>query len=115
MEPMNILVISTNPDLLEVVLRLINQRSGWNGVGVDNPDDALEMFRHGDYRIVLFGVGFDAATERTLAGEMAGIDPEVIMIQHYGGGSGLLYNEIQAALDQGRTGVMIDDAHQSPA
>ena len=108
---LNILVISTNPDLLTVLLRLVNQHEGWNGVGVDTPELARESFKYGYFQVVLFDVGFTDDIDKQLAKEFGEQKPDILMIQHYGGGSGLLYNEIQYALSKGERGVLLDAPH----
>jgi hypothetical protein len=49
--------------------------------------------------IVLLSNGIDAGSENKLRNYFSARNPCVIIIQHYGGGSGLLKNEILQALD----------------
>lgn len=93
------LVLSTRDDLLEVMLRLIRNHEGWTAEGATSPDEARQKFAAGEYDIFLLNAGIEAATEAALEAEFKAQQPGLIVIQHYGGGSGLLYNEVQAALD----------------
>jgi hypothetical protein len=50
------------------------------------------------YRIVLIGAGFSVQEEEGLRQRLAAMDPTVVVTRHYGGGSGLLENEILSIL-----------------
>lgn len=100
MENLEILVISTNPELMEVILRLVNNKEGWTGTGAESIEKSKEIFTATPkFDIVLFDVGVSEAEEKELTEIFKAQKPEVITIRHYGGGSGLLYNEVQAALE----------------
>ena len=102
MENLEILVISTNPELMEVILRLVNNKEGWTGTGTgaESIEKSKEIFTASPkFDIVLFDVGVSEAEEKELTAIFKTQNSEVIAIRHYGGGSGLLYNEVQAALE----------------
>lgn len=99
MNNLNILVISINPDLLEVILRLVNNRETWKGTGAESIEQSKEKFQEDNFDIVLYDVGVTEDNEKELTQFFKNLKPDVITIKHYGGGSGLLYNEIQAALE----------------
>ena len=44
MNKVEILVIGRNPQIMETVLRLINQNENWNAVGALADEDAIELF-----------------------------------------------------------------------
>jgi len=50
------------------------------------------------FDLVLLGVGVDENAGKQMMEFCQAADPEIICIRHYGGGSGLLYSEIQHAL-----------------
>jgi hypothetical protein len=99
-QTLNILVIGTDPEILKVVLRLLNeyQQAHYHAVGTTDPDLARELFSNGDIDLVLITNGIDPTVDASLREEFLGRRPEVRILQHYGGGSGLLFAEIAQAL-----------------
>ncbi|TDE10210.1 response regulator receiver protein [Dyadobacter psychrotolerans] len=94
----NILVLADHPEILATILRLINKNELWNGVGAASATDALSVFQENVFDLVLLGVGVDDQTELVLRSSFTSTNPDMICIRHFGGGSGLLYSEIQHAL-----------------
>ncbi len=100
MRKIEMLVIGRHPQIMETVFRLINQNENWNAVGALTDEDAVEKFQQHTFQLVLLGVGIEEASERKLRSLFTFQDPGISIIQHYGGGSGLLSNEIMEALDK---------------
>ena len=100
MRKIEILVIGRHPQIMETVLRLINQNENWDAVGSLTDEEAIEKFHQHSFQLVLLSNGIEEASERKLRSLFSFQDPELIIIQHYGGGSGLLSNEIMEALDK---------------
>jgi len=94
----NILVIGRHPQILETVLRLINTQQAWKAIGALTDNEAVEKFERDNFDLVLIGGGVEEESERSFKNEFEKINPQIKMIRHYGGGSGLLFNEIQEAL-----------------
>ena len=99
METTNILYIGRHSEILETVIRLINANENWNGVGVMNDAEAKEIFLRKDFSIVLLGSGIQEENEAELCAFFKNINPNISIVQHYGGGSGLLKSEILLALE----------------
>ncbi|KGO91669.1 hypothetical protein [Flavobacterium subsaxonicum] len=99
----NILYIGRHAEILETVVRLINKNDSWNGIGVSKDSQAMELFIKHPFDIVLLGCGIDEEDENKLRTFFTLNNPSVKIVQHYGGGSGLLYNEITTALTGGTT------------
>jgi uncharacterized protein related to proFAR isomerase len=95
----NILVISRHPEILGVVVRLINQQPDWNAIGTCVDQEALQIFQQENIALVLLGNGILPEEEEKLRAELLAINPAVLIIQHYGGGSGLLVCEIRQAFE----------------
>lgn len=100
MNKTEILVIGRHPQIQETVLRLINQNENWNATGALEDEEAIELFQRHTYDLVLLGGGVENESEKKLRSLFTYQDPEIIIIQHFGGGSGLLSNEITAALEK---------------
>lgn len=95
-----ILYIGRHAEILETVLRLINAREDWFGLGAETDAEAIELFSKHDFNIVLLGCGLEPESEAHLTRLFREMKPEVAIVPHYGGGSGLLQNEILSALAQ---------------
>ena len=98
--PLNILVIGKDPEILTVVLRLLNdyKEANYNAVGTTDPYQARTLFADSTIDLVLITNGIDATLDASLREEFLGRRPEVRILQHFGGGSGLLFAEIAQAL-----------------
>lgn len=95
---MQILVIGRNREINETVVRLINAQPGWFATGCLSDEDAIDTFANHNFHLVLIGGGVDPASERDLRTRFITKNPSVKIIQHFGGGSGLLFSEIQEAI-----------------
>ena len=98
MDKINILVLANHSEILGTIIRLINKNEPWNGVGVTSADEAVAIFQLNKFDLVLLGVGVDDVTEHELLRAFKERNPDIICIRHFGGGSGLLFSEIQHAL-----------------
>ena len=99
METINILYIGRHLEILATVVRLINSNENWNGVGVMNDDEAKEIFCQKEFSLVLLGSGIQEESEAELCAFFKNKNPNISIVQHYGGGSGLLKSEILVALE----------------
>lgn len=95
---LNILVMGRHPQILETILRLINAQPDWHAIGVLTDNEAIEKFRENNFDLVLIGGGVEEESELKLKVEFEKVNPQIKIIPHYGGGSGLLFNEINEAL-----------------
>ena len=92
--PLDILVVGREKTILEVVERLINSHEGWKATVAASEDAAVEAFERRCFPIVLVCAGLSAKEEETLRQRLVSKDAKTVVIRHYGGGSGLLENEI---------------------
>ena len=93
-----ILVIGTNQPILETVLRLLNANEAWNATGVNTVEEVLQAFAVKEYQVLLLGAGLSPQDEALLGNKVKEMLPDIHVIAHYGGGSGLLFAEIYLAL-----------------
>ena len=100
MSKIEILAVGRNEEILPIVLRLINNNPEWNGIGAATDEDAIEKFHQHRFDIVLLTNGITDEEEAKMKKIFTHQDKNIIVIQHYGGGSGLLSNEILFALDK---------------
>ena len=85
-------------------MRLINNHENWNATGTLVDEDALLLFTKSSYDLVLLGGGVDQKSETWIRKNFLEHNPEIKIILHWGGGSGLLENEIRSALDNNKEG-----------
>jgi hypothetical protein len=105
MPEVNMLVIGRHKEIMQTVLRLINQNPAYNASGATTNDEAVALFRSGDFQLIILGGGVDRTSEAFFRKTFAEIKPGIKIIQHFGGGSGLLENEIRAALENNADGI----------
>ena len=98
MQNLNILVLSANAEILKVILRILNKRENWNADGLDNFDNVLEKYQEKNFDVVIYDVGITAEKGAELHTEFQKSNADVKTIWHYGGGSGLLFNEIKSSI-----------------
>ncbi len=65
----------------------------------------MQVFSSRHFDIVLLCNGINEASEQQLRSYFKSMQPAVIIIHHYGGGSGLLSNEIIESLSPGPSPV----------
>ena len=93
-----ILVVGTHDQILATVLRLLNTNSSWSATGVSGVDEAIAVCKRKAYQVLLIGAGLQDREEKELTAHILETYPEIHVIPHYGGGSGLLFAEIYLAL-----------------
>lgn len=93
-----ILYIGRHSEIMEIVVRLINANENWEGIGAKTDEEAMRIFQKENIDIVLLGSGIDEESEAMLDIFFRKVNSKIIIIQHYGGGSGLLKSEILLAL-----------------
>jgi len=98
MNKINILTIGRHPEILQTVVRLVNNNPDWQCTGALTDEEALAAFTSTPFKLVLLGGGIEPESELTLCAAFKAHDPEIKIVQHYGGGSGLLFAEIYQAL-----------------
>lgn len=95
----HILYIGLNSEINPVMLRLLNSQDEWDGVVADSCDEATCLFQKQQFDLVLLGNGLTTTEEAQLRQQFSLQQPNIVVVEHYGGGSGLLAGEIRQALD----------------
>ena len=104
MQKIQILVICHHEEILQTILRLINNSERWEAVGTADDEKAVELFHQHPFDLILLGSGISEEAEKKLRKIFTHQNPQIKIIQHFGGGSGLLSNEIEAALADNSNG-----------
>ena len=98
MKKVEILVVCTNAEILAVILRLINANEEWNATGAGSYTATKDALQSGTYSILLLGAGLAGSEESDLREFVKTDFSELKLVDHFGGGSGLLFAEIYQAL-----------------
>ena len=93
-----ILVIGRHVEIMHTVLRLINQNENWEAKGALEDAEAYSVFISQHFDLVLLGGGIASEDEQKFKEVFTQQQPHIKIIQHFGGGSGLLFSEIYHAL-----------------
>jgi DNA-binding NarL/FixJ family response regulator len=94
-----ILVVGRHEEILNTLLRIINKNEDWVGQGTLSDEEAIKLFDSNDFDIVLLSSGISENCEESLCQYFRDKKNDIKIIQHYGGGSGLLSNEILQAMN----------------
>ncbi|HKG04979.1 MAG TPA: hypothetical protein VKB19_00900 [Pedobacter sp.] len=98
MKETGILVVCTQQEILNTIVRLINANAEMKGTGAHSLEEAITVFKSAAYDMVLIGAGLSAEEEKELEDVIAKSRVKVPVVHHYGGGSGLLFTEIYECL-----------------
>jgi len=93
MQQIAILVVGKHPEIMKTILRLINNKPEWSGSGAFTVEEAADLCNITRFDVVLLGAGLNddetARVKRLFT---------IPVVEHFGGGSGLLYAEVYQAL-----------------
>src|SRR3984893_12894963 len=98
MSKVEILVVCRHEGILQTIVRLINNNPDWHAIGTATDDEAIAAFDAQPFKLVLLGSGIEMESEDKLRMYFTSKQPGITIVQHYGGGSGLLAAEIYEAL-----------------
>jgi hypothetical protein len=100
MKTTEILVYGKNPEILATVVRLINANEEWSGEGTSDEEEVIEKVQRKQYDLVMLGGAVPTVSENKIRATLGKLQPDLKIIQHFGGGSGLLKSEIKEALSR---------------
>jgi hypothetical protein len=100
MENLKFLILGKNEAILAILIRLVNANENWEAVGFNHETLAQDFFLKNKVDFVLLSSGIEDHIEKEFTVFCLENQPEVEVIAHYGGGSGLLQSEIFHRLDQ---------------
>ncbi len=95
MKEINILVAGTHPEIMATILRLLNNKGGWQATGASTLPEVIKLAKEQRFDVVLIGAGINE--DDTL--QINQTFQQIPVVLHYGGGSGLLYAEVYQALN----------------
>ncbi|PHI21309.1 response regulator receiver protein [Lewinellaceae bacterium SD302] len=81
------------------MLRLVDNHDGWQSSSADSLARVNELLRSDhSYELVLLGSGFGIEERAQLSEIIQNRQLNTKLVDHFGGGSGLLYSEVMRAL-----------------
>jgi hypothetical protein len=95
-----LLVIGRHEEILQTLVRLINKNEAWEAKGCLQDEEAIQLFDTVHFDMILLSSGIAKHCEDSLCLHFRNKRPAIKIVQHYGGGSGLLSNEILQALNK---------------
>lgn len=94
MNTLNFLVIGKNQEILETLKRIIENNEGWKAEIKSNESVCYDYIKENRVDVVLLSSGLEEDFENDIKVFCENLNKEVKVIDHYGGGSGLLKNEV---------------------
>ncbi|KQT18646.1 hypothetical protein ASG31_07215 [Chryseobacterium sp. Leaf404] len=94
MKTLNFLVIGKNEEILDTLKRIITNNEGWNAEITSDERVCEDFIRENHVDIVLLNSGLSEQFESNIKDFCRKIEKDVKVIDHYGGGNGLLKNEV---------------------
>lgn len=94
MKTLHFLVIGKNQEILDTLKRIIENNEGWTAEIQSDENFCYEYIKENTVDIVLLSSGLEDDFEKNIKAFCSGLDKDVKVIDHYGGGSGLLKNEV---------------------
>lgn len=98
MNKLNILVIGRHQEIMKTLFTLVNKMENCVGFSALTDEDAIKIFNENNIDLVLLSSGIPKESETLLRNTFKQLNADIKIIQHYGGGSGLLANEIMEAM-----------------
>lgn len=90
-------ILGTHDDILSTLKRVIEKTEGWHATITKSEDELKTLVDSQNIDFILLSAGIDESTENRLLQDNSLTDRGIKVILHYGGGSGLLKNEIFTA------------------
>ncbi|MDR7210950.1 hypothetical protein [Flavobacterium piscis] len=94
MKKYEFLLLGKNQPILEILLRLVNAKENWNAVAFNDEKLAQDYFLENKLDFVLLSSGIENTVEKEFTAFCLEAQPDTEVIEHFGGGSGLLQSEI---------------------
>lgn len=94
MNTLHFLVIGKNQEILDTLKRVIENNEGWKADIQTDENTSYDDIINKQFDIVLLSSGLEEQFEKDIKEFCENLDKNIKIIDHYGGGSGLLKNEV---------------------
>ena len=99
MDNLHFLLVGTHAQMLTILQRVISQREGWRATSCTGFEILKTALFFEECDVVLLSSGISSDEEQAIQMYVLQHYPSIKVIVHYGGGSGLLFNEVQQAFE----------------
>jgi hypothetical protein len=96
--PINFVAFNTNAPILRILVRILKRGTSWECIGISEIEQLQTTLENNPTDVLVIGVGGKEPYLSALEAYCS--ENDIHIIHHYGGGSGLLFNSIQAYLNQ---------------
>ena len=96
----NILIFGKNKEILEVLERVINKNEEWYSVHTTNVEGIHKILSEQPIDILLFSSGIMEKEMEQIEEFCLTQHPNLSLLHHYGGGSGLIQAEINLCIEK---------------
>lgn len=96
--PIHFVAFNTNAPILRILVRILRRGASWECIGVSEIEQLQNTLENNPTDVLVIGVGGKEPYLSQL--ETYCSKNNIYIIHHYGGGSGLLFNSIQAYLER---------------
>jgi hypothetical protein len=94
-----VLVIGKNVDIVQLLVKLTGKFKNLLVSGTTDEADILQIKQENAPDILIISSGLTDQSEKAIDKQFRLLHPNIKIIYHYGGGSGLLKSEIQSVVD----------------
>lgn len=94
MKILHFLVIGKNQEILATLKRIIENNTGWYAYLMEDENELQSFLDRYKIDVILLSSGLSELTEIGIKAYALSIDDNIKVVQHFGGGSGLLKNEV---------------------
>ncbi|CAM4203337.1 hypothetical protein AQBE111736_05895 [Aquirufa beregesia] len=98
MKIFNVLVVGKNEAIVALLIKLVNKYPELSAQGTCQLEEIPSICLKSPLDILLFSSGLSLDQEKEISQIVAQIHPSVKIVEHFGGGSGLLRTELNQVL-----------------
>ena len=99
MEQVKVLIIGKNIEIVQLLVRLAGKFKNLLVSGTTEETDILQIQEENAPDILIISSGLTEQSEKAVDERIRLLQPNIKIIYHHGGGSGLLKGELQSVLD----------------
>ncbi|WON92188.1 MULTISPECIES: hypothetical protein [unclassified Sphingobacterium] len=94
MRTLSFVVFGKNTDILLTLKRIIESNTSWHAIVQEELGACKSYLRDNPVDVILLSSGLSQQEEKEITDHLSLLNYPIGLIQHYGGGSGLLKNEV---------------------
>ncbi len=96
MKALHFLIIGKNHEILQTLQRVIEKNESWKATLCTGEEESYGQIRENKPDLVFLSSGLEQETEARIRQFCRSVSPEIKVIDHYGGGSGLVKSEVES-------------------